>query len=283
MRPYRLAWPRTPAFHAGDRGSNPLRDAFLFKIMSNISTPGIILKKFDFSEKDKIVLLFTLNLSKISAIGIKAKKSQKRKLNLLDYWFLLDIKISTKKKYPLYIIQEVELIEDLTPIDYKPFHFLFLSICNEIISNFTYGLEEAKNLFIFYINFFKFFKFHSQDIIQKLAIFKVLTLSNFGLKLYNKKCIVCGKEGYFLNYSIEKNGFVCNECFKEGDISLSISTLKSIEFLGKGKFNVKLSQKMVEEIDKIFYLNLFQLRGEEAIKRLNWLENLLKNELRRIN
>ncbi len=27
MRPHRLAWPRTPAFHAGDRGSNPLGDA----------------------------------------------------------------------------------------------------------------------------------------------------------------------------------------------------------------------------------------------------------------
>ena len=27
MRPHRLAWSRTPAFHAGDRGSNPLGDA----------------------------------------------------------------------------------------------------------------------------------------------------------------------------------------------------------------------------------------------------------------
>ena len=26
-RPHRLARPRTPAFHAGDRGSNPLGDA----------------------------------------------------------------------------------------------------------------------------------------------------------------------------------------------------------------------------------------------------------------
>ena len=27
MRPHRLAWPRTPPFHGGDRGSNPLGDA----------------------------------------------------------------------------------------------------------------------------------------------------------------------------------------------------------------------------------------------------------------
>ena len=29
--PYRLAWPRTPAFHAGNRGSNPLGDASIIK------------------------------------------------------------------------------------------------------------------------------------------------------------------------------------------------------------------------------------------------------------
>ena len=29
--PYRLAWPRTPAFHAGNRGSNPLGDASTIK------------------------------------------------------------------------------------------------------------------------------------------------------------------------------------------------------------------------------------------------------------
>jgi hypothetical protein len=27
MRPHRLAWSRTPAFHAGDTGSNPVGDA----------------------------------------------------------------------------------------------------------------------------------------------------------------------------------------------------------------------------------------------------------------
>ncbi len=30
LSPRRLVWPRTPAFHAGDRGSNPLGDARLF-------------------------------------------------------------------------------------------------------------------------------------------------------------------------------------------------------------------------------------------------------------
>ena len=30
--PHRLAWPRTPAFHAGDAGSNPAGDAIYDQI-----------------------------------------------------------------------------------------------------------------------------------------------------------------------------------------------------------------------------------------------------------
>ena len=31
LRPHRLAWSRTPAFHAGNSGSNPLGDAIIYK------------------------------------------------------------------------------------------------------------------------------------------------------------------------------------------------------------------------------------------------------------
>ncbi|CCO23812.1 protein of unknown function [Maridesulfovibrio hydrothermalis AM13 = DSM 14728] len=41
MRPHRLAWPRTPAFHAGDGGSNPPGDATKFQ--------GLIRKNQSFS------------------------------------------------------------------------------------------------------------------------------------------------------------------------------------------------------------------------------------------
>jgi hypothetical protein len=33
IRPLRLAWPRTPPFHGGDTGSNPVGDAILKKVI----------------------------------------------------------------------------------------------------------------------------------------------------------------------------------------------------------------------------------------------------------
>jgi hypothetical protein len=43
MRPHRLAWSRTPAFHAGDRGSNPLGDAtYSIKGLQEIVSPFLM-------------------------------------------------------------------------------------------------------------------------------------------------------------------------------------------------------------------------------------------------
>ena len=43
LRPHRLAWPRTPAFHAGDRGSNPRGDANIKKGLSKSDSPFFML------------------------------------------------------------------------------------------------------------------------------------------------------------------------------------------------------------------------------------------------
>ena len=43
LRPHRLAWSRTPAFHAGNRGSNPLGDATnKIKGLEDILSPFLV-------------------------------------------------------------------------------------------------------------------------------------------------------------------------------------------------------------------------------------------------
>ena len=64
-RPHRLAWPRTPAFHAGDRGSNPLGDAnyfflnHLFRLRAYMSSNDVFQKNLCSLGKD-----FTSRLSR---------------------------------------------------------------------------------------------------------------------------------------------------------------------------------------------------------------------------
>jgi len=244
--------------------------------MSEFSSYAILLKKVDYSEKDKIVLLFTKKKSKISAIGIGAKKSKKRKLNLLDYWYLLDIKFSKRKNYPLYIIDKVEIVEDLTPNNYNFNHLTFLLVCNEIISAFLYGEEDAKELFNFYVEFLKIMKEANTKINFRnfLNIFKISVLEKIGLRLNFEKCIICGKDGIFQNYSIEKCGFVCNNCSKNS-IKISKGTLKTIDYIHRGKLNLKIDRSISEEINKIFSINLYHMRGEGYLKHINSVEKLL--------
>ena len=53
VRPLRLAWPRTPPFHGGDTGSNPVGDAILKKV-TFLRISGLFLFALILSNRDQI-------------------------------------------------------------------------------------------------------------------------------------------------------------------------------------------------------------------------------------
>ena len=233
---------------------------------------GFILKKISYLEKHLIVKIFSKEISKISAIGIGAKKSKKRNLNLLDYFNFLKFTLYTKKKYPLFIIERVDLVDTFIPKNIQLKHIIFIEILNEIIDNLVYGEEETKNLFYLYYNTIKDLK---NNLFEKLCIFKIKALTAIGLQLNYSKCIICGKNGTFLNYSIEKMGFICNNC-KSKVFKIKLGTIKTIEYIEKKGENIKFNQEVIRDINKLFYSNLINLRNKEKAKRLIQLENRFK-------
>ncbi len=232
---------------------------------------GFVLKKITYLENDLIVTLITKETSKISAIGISAKKSKKRNLNLLDYLNFLKFTIHTKKNYPLFIIERVDLIESFIPKNITHFHIVFIELLNEIVDSLVYGYEETTQLFNLYYDTLKNIE---NNLYEKLMYFKVKSLKAIGFQLNFNKCVICGKNGTFLNYSIEKMGFVCNNC-KKNSFKINVGTIKTIEFLEKRE-NIKFTNEVSKDINKIFYTNLLHLRNRERIRKLIRLENFFK-------
>ncbi len=243
--------------------------------MSIYETTGIILKKVDYLDKHKIILFFTKNLSKISAIGLFAKKSIKRKLNLLDYGNFLKISILRKKNYPLYIVQHVDIIDRLIPYEAGIEYIAFFQLCSEIINLVIYDQEDSSELFDFFISFLKKVKDNESSFFDKLGFFKIMILEKIGLGLNNKRCLICGCNGEFFNYSIEKCGFVCKKCSKKV-LKINPGTIKSFEYINTGKTNIRLSKEILNDINKIFYVNLYHLRNIENVKKVAKFENYLK-------
>ena len=65
--PHRLARPRTPAFHVGNRGSNPLGDAKLFQGLANRLIPEMHVCKPDPHQITKLSILNRLILFQVSS------------------------------------------------------------------------------------------------------------------------------------------------------------------------------------------------------------------------
>ncbi len=233
---------------------------------------GFILKKVSYLEKDLIVTIFSKEYSKFPAIGIAAKKSKKRNLNLLDYFNLLKFSIYTKKNYPIPIIERVSLIERIAPSIIKPEYLIFIEILNLIVDFLVYGQEDSHELFNLYIDILQKAKSETPENLKNLlTYFKIKALKAIGLQINLNKCVICGKSGTFLNYSIEKLGLVCNNCIKNS-LELKLGTIKSIEFLEKKSKNLRFTKDTINDINKIFYINLAHLRDREKVKQIFKLE-----------
>lgn len=235
------------------------------------SFQGFVLKKSSYLENDLIITIFSKEISKFNAIGLNAKKSKKRNLNLLDYFNYLKFYIHSKKKYPIAIIERVDLLESFSPEFLKPEHIFFIQILNEIINLLVYGTEENKHLFNLYRETLgKIKKSKNINYFHEIAMFKLKSLKATGLELNPEKCLMCGKSGLFFNYSIEKMGFVCNNCSKN-TLKIQAGTIKAIKNLENK--NVILTRNIIKDVNKIFCINIFHLRGKEKLKKIIKLEN----------
>ena len=222
--------------------------------MPIVTTSGFILRKNHFKEADKIVVIFSENLGKISALGKSAKKSVKRNLNLLDYGYLLKFYLQTSQNRQYYFIEKIELIEQLYNLNNTS--LLFLNhFFNELILNIVYSHEDSEKLYNLAIKFLKNLRTTDKPkILSSLMVFllKLLKLTGYGL---NIKCGVCGCSDRIINYSLENLTFMCNKCKNSKVLGLCSGSLKFINNIDKINFlNINLSQQIIDEIEIIFLL-----------------------------
>ncbi len=246
--------------------------------MPSIITSGFILKKNHFKDADRIVVIFSEKLGKITALGKFAKKSIKRNLNLLDYGLLLKFYLQSTTTGHYLFINKVELLDKLLNSDNLTL-FSLNSYINELISNVVYSNEDSKKIFDLTVDFIKKIKKLKQLNIQSAIIIyqmKLLKLLGYGLNI--SKCHICGNHKNIENYSLENLAFICNKCNRKNFLQLCKGSLKLIQNIDKIDFaNINLSQQIIKEQEMIFFANLRNFLSENRLNKITALYSLLKN------
>ena len=224
------------------------------------TTNAINLTSYDFSENDKIVVMYSKEKGLIRGIA-KGCKKPKSKLGA-TMQSLVANKIIMNKGRNLDIISQAEALDSFKNLK-KDYEKLSLSMyCAEIVSN--YGIEEDINSDSVYKMLFSVLQAisESKDKIELLMCvlkFQLKIMDAFGLQISLKSCSNCAckfEQNQNYKFSIASGGILCNDCFNKltclngkivsinAKIIQFLYTLANTGFNEKTKYDELVTQKI---------------------------------------
>jgi DNA repair protein RecO (recombination protein O) len=224
--------------------------------MNSFSSEGIVLKRKNIGEADKLVTLFTKNRGKLKTLAKGVRKVNSRRAGNLEIINHVKIFLHETKSWP--ILTEVEtksiflgIKEDLSKLSLV---YLMFELVDQLLT------EEQESPLVFDLLISTLNSINSESNLEKA---KVL-VSNFQLKLLSQvgylpqlqNCVVCNErllpETNFLSPHL--GGLVDKKCNQQVILSrsLSLDAIKALRFLARTEMKeivrLTLEKKLLKEV-----------------------------------
>lgn len=203
--------------------------------LQDLRTECIVLKNASFGESDKIITLYSPDVGRFTAIAKGAKRSQKRFVNKLEEFSLLDISYRPAKQNRLHFLSEAELTEAFLSLrtNWKRYNPAMLAC--ELVLRFT-G-EHDPDLRIFTLLRWALESIHlGFSPSPTLVFFLVHLLETCGYRPSLKGCATCfctPEKSRKRSFSLQPgNGtLICSHCSSSTGRSRFTLSLQSLKFL----------------------------------------------------
>ncbi len=225
--------------------------------MRNISTRAVVLGRRDLGEADKVLVLYTEKLGKISAIAKGAKRQKSKFAAHIEPGSLINLELASGKTF--YIVTGAATIERYTFTSLPAMQALFLWL--EIVEHVTQTDEINAELFNLVARGIAAAE-HIADRPAWTDLNELELYSSIGYQLQVDTCVIgheklTEKNNYF---SMERGGVVCDA--HRGDVpdafSVSSSTIKLLRLIQQGHWQiaqrVNVSEEIAHELHKIAVL-----------------------------
>lgn len=220
--------------------------------MPNVATEGIVLKRINYSEADRLITIFTKKLGLVVAIAKGVRKIKSRLAGHLEMFNIVDLRLSEGKNW--YIVTGAELILSSSNIKKDLAKTASTYYINELICMLIEEKEPDEKIYKLIKNTYLAIERYDQDYI--FAIFSINLLSLLGYKPELFRCVYSkskleGKELFFSSMlgglldGVHKNADtsaleisincvkvmrVCSQDFERG-FKLGIDTKTKIDFI----------------------------------------------------
>ncbi len=183
--------------------------------MPIITDHGLIINKIPYGESDLLITFYTLNRGKITGIGKGAKRSKKRFSGRLELFSLVRFTGFVKRGISLPRIDECELLNPFTEIQYQPQAFFSGCYFLEIITRCCPERQANRQIFSLLTELFEFLaQPPGRNFTCRIRLFELQIIALLGFAPQLDYCLGCRKEinRDTLFFDPEAGGIICRSC-----------------------------------------------------------------------
>ncbi|MBC8384177.1 MAG: DNA repair protein RecO [Candidatus Cloacimonetes bacterium] len=227
-----------------------------------VKSCGIILRKTPFKESSLIVEFFSKELGIISIIAKGIKRENNPDFGLLEILNELEVVLHRSRGSNWFILKSTTLIKShLSEVNFGT--NIVMQAAIEIFRQLIISEDDSERLYDLLISYLAYVKKVKRN---QIAIFWRFLLKVFiisGIEIDLSLCVNCRQKNKFVAFYPQKNGFICDNCYRPAlesfvfKISEDVSGLiKGIYSIGNVVDEIDISKAAIEQINRIFLTHL---------------------------
>jgi len=197
----------------------------------SIRTEGVILRRRDFGESDRILEIFTRKMGRISVIAKGVRKPSSKKSGHLEVFMCSSLLIGRGRS--LHILTQAETVDEYQPLRESLEGIAIGSYVVELVDAFTY--EEGSHLSLYELlvhTLKRLSRGDSPGLVLRVYELRLLDQVGFRPELFH--CVECGQDIIEQDQSLSGSlgGVVCPECARKlSAASLRFVSARELKYL----------------------------------------------------
>ena len=258
--------------------------------MTFLRTPAVVLRDYELSEQDKIVVFYSLKSGLIKVVVKGARRIKSRFAPAIQFPSYNDLLIYKKENSTLGILSDCKVRCSFPKIRKDILRFAYASYVAEVFLSFLEEGETSGNLFYLLVEALsQLEQGEKKDFKSLICAFGLKLLYELGYKPELERCISCGKHRNSLNliyFSPSKGGILCKKCYRLSDKALETSrtTLLVMDRLLHARICIPFSPEVrqvegqiIETLEACFLCH-FDGKRINSLNFIQEVEELLKLE-----
>jgi len=241
---------------------------------------SIILREYDFSEADRILVFFTHSFGKIRAIAKGVRRMRSRLAGCVGLLSLSELQFHGKANQNLYLVTQGQLITAFPRIKADLQILGQAARIGELVDQLVSDQEPLPEIFQLLQESLELLESGVSPVVAGIW-FEICFLDKMGYRPILQNCMICTQDKEIMAYVPERGGMVCRTCQSGSALFVSRGSRNLLEKLRTAKprqvSRIRLNSQMQEEIvcllNAAFYYQLGRgLRSDvfrRAIKRID--------------